>query len=436
LLLRNARFSSLNIGVVFMSIRNTRRKALGAVAVVAAASLAVGVSLPASAASADKTLKITSILPLTGALAFLYPPMEAGANLAIDDINKAGGVLGNKVQFVALDSGDGTNLSVSTQSATTAISNGSDVVLGAAASGVTRNIINQITGHKIVEISPSNTAPDLSTWNDGGYYFRTAPSDNLQGRIIANQILTDGAQNVAILYANNSYGTGLEGVAEATLKKAGATVNKYSFTEGETNFDSIVSNVTSGNPDAILVISYDETKKALPALKSAGFSGGNVYLVDGNTIDYSGESFASYLNGAKGTIPGGATTAAFKNRLKAEYKKLHPGQTLSDFTYAAESYDAVVLAALAAQASGKATGAGIKSQLTNVSLAGAGKTTVTSFAAGLKALKAGKKINYDGFSGPVEFDKNGDPTGAFIGIYRYDSHGVDHLVRTVSGNTK
>ena len=98
------------------------RKVLGAIAAFAAASLAVGVSMPANAAgAADKTLKITSILPLTGALAFLYPPMEAGASLAVDDINAAGGVLGNKVAIDWKDSGDGTNLAVSTQSATAAI---------------------------------------------------------------------------------------------------------------------------------------------------------------------------------------------------------------------------------------------------------------------------------------------------------------------------
>ena len=418
-----------------MSIRITRRKALGAVAAVAAASLAIGISMPANAAgAADKTLKITSILPLTGALAFLYPPMEAGASLAIDDINKAGGVLGNKVTINWKDSGDGTNLAVSTQSATAAIADGTDVVLGAAASGVTRNIINQITGAKIVEISPSNTAPDLSNWNDGGYYFRTAPSDMLQGRIAANQILQDGAQSVAVMYANNSYGTGLMNVAKTQLSAGGATVKTFAFPEAETNFDSIVSQVTASNPDAVLIISYDETKKALPALKAAGFPGGNIYLVDGNTIDYSKESFASYLAGAQGTIPGGAISDAFKARLKAQYAKLHPGKTLGDMTYAAESYDAIVLAALAAQTAGKATGPAIQSQLTNVSLAGKGKVTVTSFAAGLKAIKAGKKVNYDGFSGPIEFDKNGDPTGAFIGIYRYDTKGLNHLTKTVAGN--
>jgi len=405
-----------------------------AVVAVAAVATIVGVSLNNSAKAPEKNLSITGILPLTGSLAFLYPPMQAGAYLAVDDINAAGGVLGNKVVLSMKDSGGGENLAISSQSATAAIATDTDVVLGAAASGVTRNIINQITGAGIVEISPSNTAPDLSTWKDGGYYFRTAPSDNLQGRIVANQILSDGAQKVAILYDDNSYGNGLEAVAEGVLTAGGATVTKTANTEGETNFGSIVDKVVATSPDAILIISYDETKKSLPALKAAGFKGSNIYLVDGNTVDYSKESFAGYLAGATGTIPGGSTTDAFKARLKAKYAELNKGKVLSDFTYAAESYDAVILAALAAQASGKATGAGIKSEIANISLAGAGKTTVTSYKDGLAALNAGKKINYDGFSGPIEFDKNGDPTGAFIGIYKYDATGVAKLSKTVAGN--
>lgn len=417
------------------------RKVLGTVAALAAASLAVGVSMPANAAgAADKTLKITSILPLTGALAFLYPPMEAGASLAIADINAAGGVLGNPVQIDWKDSGDGSNLAVSTQSATAAIASGTDVVLGAAASGVTKNIINQITGAKIVEISPSNTSPSLTDWKDGGYYFRTAPSDNLQGRIVANQILAGGSQNVAVIYQDTSYGNGLEAVAVSTLKAAGATVTPVAFPENETNFAPIVSKALAGGADSVLLISYDEAKKAVPALKAAGFPGRKIYTVDGNTVDYSKESFASYLAGAQGTIPGFDIAASFKSRLKAQYAKLHSGKVLSDFTYAAESYDAVVLVALAAEAAGAATGPAIKSQLTNVSLAktkaGASKFTVTTFAAAKAAIKQGKLINYDGYSGPIEFDENGDPTGAYMGIYKYSAKGVPALFRTIAGSKK
>jgi len=118
-----------NTGVEYMS--NTTRKVLSAVAALAASTLVIGAALPASAVSEDKVLKINAILPLSGALAFLNPPMLAGANLAVDEINKAGGVLGSKVVLNVADSGDGSNLAVSSQSATAAIAAKADVVLGA-----------------------------------------------------------------------------------------------------------------------------------------------------------------------------------------------------------------------------------------------------------------------------------------------------------------
>lgn len=417
-----------------MSVFASKRKGIAAAAGVAAVALTLGSVLPAQAA--DSQLKIAAIIPLTGGLSFLSPPEIAGINAAVADINAAGGVLGKKVQFTINDSGDGDTLQIADQSATKAIAAKADVVIGAAASGVTRSIINKITGAKIVQISMSNTAPDLSTWKDGGYYFRTAPSDLLQGRIIANQILQDASKKVAIVYQDTSYGKGLKDVAASVLTKGKAAVESYAFPENETNFASIVDKALAAKPDAVLLISYDEAKKAVPAFKAKGFAGSNLYFVDGNLADYSKESFADYINGAKGSLPGKAVSSSVKAKLGAAYKKA-TGKALTELAYGAETYDAVVLAALAAQAAGDASGPGIKSQITNISLAGAGKTTVTSFAAGLKALKAGKKINYDGYSGPIEFDKNGDPTGAYIGIYRFGADGTyaNNLVKVVAGNT-
>jgi len=408
-----------------------KRVVAGLLAAAASTALVGSTVVPASAA--DTQLKVQAIIPLTGALAFLAPPEIAGLHLAVDEINAAGGVLGKQVSLTITDSGDGDTLSIADQSATKAIASGADVVIGAAASGVTRSIINKITGAKIVQISMSNTAPDLSTWKDGGYYFRTAPSDLLQGRILANQILQDGKKSVSIVYQDTSYGVGLKDVASGVLTKGGAKVQAFAFPENETNFATYADKVAAAGTDATILISYDECKKALPAFQAKGIKGSSVYLVDGNLIDYSAESFASYLNGAKGTNPGKATPDAFKAKLSAAYKK-YEKKTLKDFVYGAETYDAVMLAAIAAQASGAATGASIKTQLTNVSKAGAGKVTVTGFAAALKAIKAGKKVNYDGFSGPVEFDANGDPTGAYIGVYKYDATGKNSLVKVVAGN--
>jgi branched-chain amino acid transport system substrate-binding protein len=391
-----------------------------------------GTSVPASAA--DSQLKIGAIVPLTGGLSFLVPPEIAGLHLAVDEINAAGGVLGKKVTLDILDEADGDSPAVSQASATKHLANKVDLIIGAASSGRTRLIINKITGAKVVQISGSNTAPDLTNWKDNGFYFRTAPSDLLQGRVLANQILQDGASTVAVLFQSTPYGIGLNAQVKSVLEKGKATVTSIEFPENETSVASYVDKALAGNPDAVVIVSYNESKKIIPALQAKGFSGGNVYLVDGNAVDYSKESYATYLNGAKASIPGKALDDAFKAKLVASYKK-YTSKTLTDFTYGESLYDAVIIGALAAQAAKDASGVGIKSQITEISKAGAGKVTVTNFKDGLAALKAGKKINYDGKTGAIEFDKNGDPTGAYIGIYRYSAAGTFKLVKTVLGST-
>ncbi|MEY3677569.1 MAG: hypothetical protein RL351_796 [Actinomycetota bacterium] len=181
-----------------MSAFSTTRKFAGVVAAAAAISLALAGCSASSepVAKGDGVLKLGAVIPLTGALAFLSPPEIAGIELAVEDINAAGGVLGKPVEFSIEDSSDGDNPTVAPASATKLLSEGVDAIIGAAASGVTRLIIDQITQAKVVQISMSNTAPDLTTWKDGGYYFRTAPSDLLQGAIVGNQIVADGNENV------------------------------------------------------------------------------------------------------------------------------------------------------------------------------------------------------------------------------------------------
>jgi len=407
-----------------------KRTLATAVAAIATLSLVALGTAPAHAAV--KPLKFGAIIPLTGGLAFLSPPEIAGLHLAVDEINAAGGVNGQPVELTIEDSGDATNFAIADASTTKTLASGAQVVIGAASSSVTEHIINSITSKKVVQISMSNTDPALSTWDDGGYYFRTAPSDLLQGKVLANQLLLDGKKKVTVIYQNSPYGKGLKGVIAASLKKGGAKSTSIAFKEAETNFSSIASKAVAGKPDAIVVVSYDEFKKAAPALKAKGYPGKNVYLVDGNLADYSATKFGAWLKGAKGTNPGKATSAAFKAKLEAAYAKYESGKSLDVLVYGAETYDAVILAALAAQAAGDNTGEAIKSKLTDVSKAGAGKVKVTNFADGLAALKAGKKINYDGFSGPIEFDKNGDPTGAYIGIYKYGAKGKNTLLRTVA----
>lgn len=418
-----------------MSAFSTSRKFSGAVALVAAAALALSgcASTPASEyAAGDGVLKLGGVLPLTGALAFLSPPEIAGAELAVADINAAGGVLGKPVEWSVEDSSDGDHPEIAPASATKLLSEGVDAIVGAAASGVTRLIIDQVTKNKTVQISMSNTAPDLTDWKDGGYYFRTAPSDLLQGAIIGNQIVADGNENVAIIYQQTAYGEGLEAKAKAIIEGAGATVvSSLPFPEAETNFDTIVDQTIAAGADSVLVISYDEIKKIVPALQKKNFDGSKIYFVDGNLANFADQSWKGYIEGAKGTLPGGDTDAAFKQRASDLYKTNH-GEELKEFAYLAETYDAVILLALAAEQAGNDSGEAIAANMQSVSTGG---EKVTDFAAGLAAIKDGKDIDYDGFSGPIEFDDNGDPTGASIGIHQYGKEGTYTLLEVVAGNS-
>ena len=164
-----------------------------------------GGSSPTGAAG-DLDLKVGTIFPQTGSLATLGPPEIAGVDLAVKDINDA--AQGLSVQVTHTDSGD-TTTNIATQSATSLLSQGMSAIVGAASSGVSMTIIDQITGAGVVQISPANTSPDFTDYDDDGYYWRTAPSDVLQGQILGNKILEDGKTKVGVLYMNDPYGIGL-----------------------------------------------------------------------------------------------------------------------------------------------------------------------------------------------------------------------------------
>ena len=396
-----------------MSILSKKRTA----ALAAAASLALVLSGCAAefnnATNCDsEKLEIGSLLPTTGNLAFLGPPEIAGVDAAIAEINAAGGVLGQDVTVMHKDSGD-TSTDTATQSATALINGCVDAIVGAASSGVSLSVIDQVTRAGVVQISPANTAPDLSTYADDGYYFRTAPSDVLQGRVLGNLITGDGNETVGFLTIQDPYGAGLYENAKISIEAAGGTVVVNEEFAGATkNFSAQVDKVLAAQPDAIAIISFDEVKSILPELvKVKGFPATKVYLVDGNLSDYSKVFTDFSIEGMQGTLPGVVAT----DEIKAKFLAVDPA--LTDFSYAAESYDATMLVALAAIAGGSADGATIKANLKAVSEGG---EKVTDFATAVQMLADGKDIDFDGLSGPVTFDDNGDPTEAYVGIYKYN----------------
>ena len=277
-------------------------------------------------------------------------------------------------------------------------------------------MIDQITGAGVVQFSPANTSAEFTDYEDNDLYWRTAPSDVLQGEVLGTQIADDGNSTLGLIVLNDAYGTGLAEYTTTAFESAGGEVVATSlFNEGDSNFAAQISEVTAADPDAIAIISFDQAKIITPALVGGGFPGDKLYFVDGNLADYSPDFAPGLIEGSKGTLPGldTATLGDFTDRL------LEIDPSLTDFSYAAESYDAVILIALAAYAANDTTGESIASYLQQVSGGTGEGTKVTDFAAGAEALAAGDQIDYDGYSGPVTFDENGDPTDATIGIYEF-----------------
>lgn len=377
------------------------------------ASAAPASSDAAAAAKGDGTLTIGTLLPQTGDLAYLGPPEFAGVDLAIEEINAAGGVNGKPVTKIHTDSGD-AKTDIASQSVDKLLQQKADAVVGAASSGVSLTVIDKIVNAGVIHFSPANTSPTFTTYNDKGLYFRTAPSDVLQGRVLGDLMIQDGSDSIAILNRQDSYGTGLAAEVKKSVEGGGGTIAaEVAYDPSAADFAADVAKIKAAKPAALALISFEETKKIIPELKKQGLGPDKIkiYFVDGNLADYSKDFPKGTLTGVKGTQPG----AAVSEDLRAKLLKINPD--LKDWNYAPESYDAAILLALAAVAAKDDDGKAVAAKLPEVSKGG---EKCKDFKACADLLAAGKDIDFDGLSGPIEFSDAGDPTEATMGIYEYD----------------
>ena len=381
-------------------------------------------------------LIVGTILPVTGTLSSLGPPEIAGVGLAIADINEAGGVLGNDVTMEPGDSGDTTDPSVGQQTATDLISKGAQVVIGAASSGVSLNVIDQFTEAGVMQISPANTATDLSGASD--FFARTAPPDTVQGAALGSLILDDGHQKIAMIVQDEAYGNGLRDNIQQAVENGGgevvygATDGGDEFPPGESNFSGIVTDALAAKPDAIAVIAFEETQAIVSELIAQDWDfKGTTYFCDGNTQNYEEAFEPGTLEGVAGTIPGAQAPDEFRERVNTWYEE-NEDEALVDFSYAPESYDAVILAALAAVRGEGTDGATISENIRAVS-GSEGGTEVTTFADGVEALEAGDEIHYMGQAGTGPLNEANDPSSALIGVYEYDAKNVNVYQTSIEG---
>lgn len=379
----------------------------------------------------DGVLKLGSILPSTGDLGVLGEPMNEAVAMAIRDINEAGGVLGNDVELVAEDSGTDEDLA-NTAADRLIGPEQVDGVLGAASSRVSLSIIDKVTGAEVVMCSPSNTGSDFTTYDDGGFYFRTAPPDNLQAQALAEAIAADGHTTVVVMHLADAYGQGFADDLVAALEEAGIEVlEQIAYDPQGTNFDADVEAAASADPEAFVLIAFPETGATiLQGTIEAGIGPADVahYYTDGlQSSDLPAgvdPDDASVLEGAQGTAPSAAPPGGAEFFPDA-FTEFAPGV---DTIFSAHSYDCAVTMALATIAADTDDSTAIAEEMNGVTREG---EKCSTFADCKELLEAGTDIDYDGAAGALDFVDAGEPGAGAYDIWAFNAEGEPETEDTV-----
>lgn len=370
---------------------------------------------------ATDQLVIGRVLPETGPLAFLGPPMITGADLAIEDINAAGGVMGQDVELLEGDEGETPQVAVETVNRL--LGDGANVIVGAAASGSSQEFIGNLSENEIPQCSGSNTSPAFSEQENADFYYRTVPPDEAVAPIIADRVIADGASNVAVVARADDYGNLLAGLVVDSLNEAGATAGEPIMYDPEAaTFDAEVGQIVGASPDAVVLIAFDEGGQVAAGLIEGGIDPSQIYGSDGvfgptfvEQVDPSNESIIDGM-----TVIGAAGTQEFNERIAEP--------TDNNFIYGGQTYDCVIIAALAAEASGSVSGPDIIDAVQDVT---SGGEKCESFEDCKALLEDGEDIDYDGASGPVELDEVGDPTVGTYAIGQFQDGGQLTIVDSV-----
>lgn len=370
-------------------------------------------------ASGDGTLRIGLIQDNTGDQAFLNDSQLAAAQLAVKEINAAGGHKGRPVDLV-VGAGADTRAQARNLAEVKA-----DVVIGPTDSSHAAAAIDVLSAARVPLISPANSAAGLSHYKSGGYYFRTAAADIAQATVLVKLAKDGGAKSLAVVHEDSAYGKDVAAAVVAAAKDGGLdAASTTAFKPGDAG--KAAAAAKAANPDAVVLIARDDAQGAIAELNNAGLSGKKIILSDGAFAQYGSGLGSKALDGARAVVPGVFPSVDFQARLVA----VNPA--LKDLSFAAETYDAVNLAVLAAVKADDDAGRSIAANLIAVSGgAAAGQSAgqpsapatkpCLSFAECLAVLKTGADINYDGESGPVAFDSNGDITTANFMVFTYGS---------------
>ena len=362
-------------------------------------------------------LKIGYLGDFSGPIAEFGPVIQTGVELAIEHINAAGGVLGQPVELVTGDTRVDTVQGVEEARRLVDVE-GVHAIVGPLSSTVTIAVAESVTGPAgVPTVSPSATSPSITVADDNGYLFRSTISDAAQGVVLADLASDEGYDNVAVLFRNDAYGQGLADAFEAAFD---GTVTSASIEQGATSYLSELRAAADGGATVLIAIAFPAEALIFirESLEHSIFS--EFLFVDGtksqDLIDGIGEEF---LNGSKGTAPGGGPANAATRAWDAAYIDAH-GE-LPALPFVREAYDAVIAIALAAELAGSTDGAAIRDALPRVAAPG-GDDVIPGpegIAIAMAAVGDGDDVNYEGAATTLDWNAAGDVLTGFIQIWQY-----------------
>lgn len=370
----------------------------------------------------DGTLIMGAMVPQTGDLNTIVESLQTPIDIAVDEINEAGGVNGEEVLLVEGD--DGTSPTVAQTTYDQFISSENvDAIIGPAPSSVAAVLAENLGTDKVPACSGSTTAANLTDAGDG-FFFRTAPGDNLQGPALAELIASDNHTAVAIVARNDDYGSGFADSLGSALEESGIEVTEtvlYNPDSG-TGYDADVQRAVDSSPEAVVVLGFnDDGAQIINAMIGAGAGPADIpiYTADGMQGSSFGETVdpenPGIVAGIKGTAPAAAPSGV-EHPFQAVF-----AETGVDTIFSPYYYDCTILMALAAQAAGSDDGTDIKDAFAaNLE----GDNDCQTFAECKQLLEDGETIHYRGASSAFDSWQTMEPGTGVYDTWTYDAEGA------------
>lgn len=378
-------------------------------------------------------LMIGDMVPLTGDLSPFGPPGRTAADLAVEQVNQAAQQAGVQTQVRVEHADTETTEQAAVQAARQLTGGGATCLTGAWASASTLATANSVAiRQRTPLISPASTGAEITELDDNGFVWRTAPSDNLQAPALANvveQELGGTTGTLSLAARNDAYGQGFaERFQAAWTEKGGQVSGPVLYDPEQPNYNSEAGQIVSGDPDAYVIIDFPETYTRMGAalVRTGEFDASRMFTPDGLAAEEIPEGIpAEALQGARGTRPGTPEEGAVVDAFEQAFTQAGGRR----YTFDAQNFDAVMLCYLGALAAGSPEGRDIAEQLQAVSGPPGTKYNFTQLPQAVRALADGEDIDFEGVTGPIDFDDNGDPSAATYEAFRYGEDGELEVLR-------